>query len=103
MTITSKSKTTKDLVEKGDSAAVTAHLKKLDPIVAKSVEAIRKIILGCDKQIDERIKWNNPSFFYNGPMKDFDPKEYKREIAVFNLHKDRLMLVLPSGAKIADT
>jgi hypothetical protein len=33
-------------------------------------------------------------------MKPFDPKEYKREIAVFNLFKKRIMLVFPSGAKI---
>lgn len=33
-------------------------------------------------------------------MKPFDPKEYKREIAVFNLFKERIMLVFPSGAKV---
>jgi hypothetical protein len=35
-------------------------------------------------------------------MKPFDPKEYKREIAVFNLFKNRIMLVFPGGAKIND-
>jgi len=35
-------------------------------------------------------------------MKPFDPKEYKREIIVFNLYKGRIMLVFPSGAKIND-
>jgi hypothetical protein len=66
------------------------------------VESLRKIILGTDKEIGERIKWNNPSFYYSGEMKPFDPKEYKREIIVFNLYKGRIMLVFPSGAKLKD-
>jgi hypothetical protein len=82
---------------------VTVHIQKLDPTVGKIVEIIRQIILSSDKEIGERIKWNNPSFFYIGEMKPFDPKEYKREIAVFNLHKGRIMLVFPSGAKVNDT
>ena len=36
-------------------------------------------------------------------MKLFDPKEYKREIIVFNLYKGRILLVFPSGAKVNDT
>jgi hypothetical protein len=86
-----------------DPASVTAYIQKLDPTVGKIVEIIRQIILSRDKEIGERIKWNNPSFFYIGEMKPFDPKEYKREIAFFNLHKDKIMLVFPSGAKVNDT
>jgi len=85
-----------------DSEQVTEHIKKLDPAVAKIVQALRKIILSTDKEIGERIKWNNPSFYYTGEMKSFDPKEYKREIVVFNLFKNRIMLVFPSGAKVND-
>ncbi len=86
-----------------DPASVTAHIQKLDPTIGKIVEAIRQIILSTDKNIGERIKWNNPSCFYAGEMKPFDPKEYKREIVVFNLYKGRIMLVFPSGAKVNDT
>ena len=67
------------------------------------MEVIRQIILSTDKEIGERIKWNNPSFYYTGEMEPFDPKEYKREIIVFNLFKGRIMLVFPSGAKVNDT
>ena len=35
-------------------------------------------------------------------MKPFDPKEYKREIIVMNLFKERIMLVFPSGSKVKD-
>jgi hypothetical protein len=86
-----------------DQEEVTQHIKKLEPELRKVVETIRKIILTTDKEIGERIKWNNPSFYYTGEMKPFDPKEYKREIIVFNLFKGRIMLVFPSGAKVNDT
>lgn len=82
---------------------VTAHIAKLEPGLKKTVEAIREIILSTDKEIGEQVKWNNPAFYYTGKMKPFDPKEYKRDIAVFNLHKGRIMLVFPSGAKVNDT
>ena len=86
-----------------DEEQVSAHIAKLDPEFGKIIEAIRKIILSTDKEIGERIKWNNPSFYYTGEMKPFDPKEYKREIVVFNLYKGRIMLVFPSGAKVKDS
>jgi hypothetical protein len=93
----------KDFTPLTDQEQVTQHIKKLEPGLGKIVEVIRQIILSADKEIGERIKWNNPSFYYTGEMKPFDPKEYKREIAVFNLFKGRIMLVFPSGAKVNDT
>jgi len=85
-----------------DSEQVTQHIKKLGPGLGKIIQTLREIILDTDKEIGERIKWNNPSFYYTGEMKPFDPKEYKREIIVFNLYKGRIMLVFPSGAKVND-
>jgi hypothetical protein len=89
-------------VKPTDTEQVTAHIKKLDPSFGKIIEAIRQIVLKTDKEIGEHIKWNNPSFYYTGEMKPFDPKEYKREIIVMNLFKERIMLVFPSGAKVND-
>jgi len=85
-----------------DSEQVTEHIKKLDSAFGKIIEAIRQVILKSDKEVGEHIKWNNPSFYYTGEMKPFDPKEYKRDIIVMNLYKGRIMLVFPSGAKIKD-
>jgi len=85
-----------------DPDAVTAHIKNLNPELGVVVETIRQIILGADPFISERIKWNNPSFFYSGEIPPFDPKTYKREIAVFNLFKGRIMLVFPGGARVND-
>lgn len=85
-----------------DQEQVNAHIAKLDPEIAKVVAYLRKVILACSDDIGERIKWNNPSFYFTGEMEEFDPKEYKREIAVFNLFKGKIMLVFPSGAKVED-
>ena len=82
---------------------VTEHIQKLDLAIKDPIEALRQMILSTDNQIGEHIKWNNPSFYYTGPMAPFDPKEYKRDIIVMNLLKNRIMLVFPSGAKINDT
>lgn len=86
-----------------DQEQVSEHIAKLEPQIGEIIEAIRQIILNTDPEIGERIKWNNPSFYYTGEMRPFDPKEYKREIIVMNLHKNRIMLVFPSGAKVNDT
>lgn len=90
------------ITKSSDQQQVTDHIQKLEPALRDVLETLRKIILTTDKEIGERIKWNNPAFYYTGKMKPFDPKEYKSDIAVFNLHKGRIMLVFPSGAKVND-
>lgn len=86
-----------------DQQQVTEHIQKLDPVIRDAVETLRQIILDTDSEIAEHIKWNNPSFYYNCEMAPFDAKEYKRDLIVMNLHKNRIMLVFPSGAKVNDT
>ena len=86
-----------------DEEQVIAHIQKLETTLASTIQVVRQIILNTDKDIGERIKWNNPSFYYTGEMKPFDPKEYKREMIVMNLFKGRIMLVFPSGARVNDT
>ena len=91
-----------EAIKLSDKDQVTEHIKKLEPSLAKIVEYLRKTILKIDNEIGECIKWNNPCFYYTGEMKPFNPKEYKREIIVFNLFKGRIMLVFPGGGKIND-
>jgi len=81
---------------------VTAFIQKLEPTLAEIVEALRQIILATDPEIGEQIKWNSPSFHYTGEMKAFDPKEYKRDIVVVNIHKGYALLVFPTGANVKD-
>ena len=58
----------------------------------KALEEIREIILGTDKRITEHIKWNAPSFCFNGDDR-----------ITFNLSKnDRILLIFHRGAKVKD-
>lgn len=85
-------------------STVADYLDKLDHPLKEVAIALRKVILATDPQIGEQIKWNSPAFYYTGEMKPFDPKKYKRDIAVMHLRKkDQVLLVLPTGAKIPDT
>lgn len=82
---------------------VADYYKQSDHPLLAVVKALEKIILETDPEIAEQIKWNSPAFYYTGAMKPFDPKEYKRDIVVFNLHKkDLILLVFPTGATIDD-
>lgn len=85
-----------------DKELVTAFIHALPPETALVVESIRQIFLTADPRLGERIKWNNPSFYYTGELEQEDPKAYLRDFAVFHLHKGKIMLVFPSGARIAD-
>lgn len=82
---------------------VDQYLKTSSHPLINEVNALRKIIISTDKEIGEQIKWNSPAFFYTGEMKSFDPKEYKRDILVMNLHKKEfVLLIFPTGASITD-
>jgi hypothetical protein len=90
-------------LKKTDSELVTELIQKQEAGYGKLLEAVRKVILNTDKTIGEQIKWNSPAFYYTGEMKPFDPKEYKRDIVVYNLRNpDYVLLVFPTGAKIKD-
>ena len=82
---------------------VDAYVARLKHPLAQVVKNLRRIILSISNEIGEEIKWNAPTFFYAGPMRPTNPKEYRRYIVVFNLFsKDCIRLVFPSGAKIND-
>ena len=88
---------------KSTGEEVAEYFEKLDHPLKDAVQALRNIVLTAGEEIGEQIKWNSPSFCYTGKMKDFDPKDYKRDIVVFNLHKkDAVLLVFPTGAKVSD-
>ncbi len=83
-----------------DSEQVEQHIQKLPAGIQPAIEYLRRVLLSVDKEIAEHIKWNSPAFYYSGQMKAFDPKEYKRDILVMNLRKDKIMCVLPTGMRI---
>jgi hypothetical protein len=82
---------------------VTSYYQNTDHPLKEMIASLRKIILDSSVEIAEQIKWNSPAFYYSGEMQNFDPKEYKRDIVVMNLHKkDVVLLVFPTGAKVSD-
>ena len=84
--------------------SIEAYMSALDHPLKAVVELLRTIILGVDDTIAEQVKWNSPAFYYTGEMAEFDPKEYKRDIVVLNLHKkDSVLMVFPTGARINDS
>lgn len=83
---------------------VTEYIQKLDSPLAETITFLRQSILAINSEISEHIKWNSPSFYYSGEMKPFNPKEYKRDILVMNIHRGTtILLVFPTGTKITDT
>lgn len=91
------------LTKPSEPEMVDGYMAKLTHPLADVVAALRKIILNADREIGEEIKWNAPAFFYSGELPQFNPKEYKRHIIVFNLYrKDCIRLVFPSGARVKD-
>ena len=82
---------------------VEEYVSKLEAPEQDFVNYLRNYVPQIDPEISEQIKWNSCSFFYNGEMKPFDPKEYKRDLLVVNLHRGKFLLVFPTGAKINDS
>ena len=57
------------------------------------MQAVRDLIKGVNPAITEHIKWNAPSFCYNGDDK-----------VTMNLHaKDTIQLIFHRGAKVKDS
>jgi hypothetical protein len=90
--------------KKSEPQQVGAYVRAMKHPLKPVVEELRAIILNTDSAIGEEIKWNAPAFFYTGTMAEFDPKQHRRHVVVFNLFKkDCVRLVFPSGTRIRDT
>ena len=67
---------------------VDAFMKALRHPFKAEVQAVREIVLGANKKLAERVKWNAPSFYYGA------------DLGAFNLHQTeflQLILVFPNG------
>lgn len=86
--MTAKTKTSKLTEEK----QVNEWMNKLDPAIRPAVNAVRKIIKTAGPELNERIKWNAPSYYYKEDIVTFGPAR----------SKDKIMLVFhhPSIVKI---
>lgn len=82
------------------SEEVSQHINALADPHREIVVLLHEIFLNADPEIAAHIKWNSPGFYYNGQMKAFDAKQYKRDLAVVNLHRGNILIVFPTGNKI---
>ena len=73
------------------SEAVNQYMEKLDHPLKAEIERVRELILGSDSQITEHIKWNAPSFCYQGE----DRVTFRLFPAV-----DSIQLIFHRGAKV---
>lgn len=72
--------------------AVLDFIKSTKHPLKKEIEALRKIVLGAGTPLEERIKWNAPSFCFQGEDK-----------ITFNLSSaEKVQLVFHRGAKVKE-
>lgn len=68
-------------------------MQQLEHPLKAEIEQIRALVLGSDPDITEHIKWNAPSYQYDG-----------EDWLTLNLHhSDRIQLVFHRGAKVKDS
>jgi uncharacterized protein YdhG (YjbR/CyaY superfamily) len=70
-----------------DEEAVKSWLGKLDTATRKQVDAVRKIIRSSSPLLNERIKWNAPSYYYKEDIITFGPYKNGKLLLVFH-HPD---------------
>jgi len=72
-------------------------MNKLDPGMKPAVDAVRIIIRSAGPKLNERIKWNAPSYYYKEDILTFGPVRSKdKVILVFhhpNIVKIRSLLL----------
>lgn len=91
------------MAKSSKTLTVPQLLDELSHPLMPTIRALREMILAAHPLVAEEVKWNSPSFFYNGDMEPFDPKTYARDIVVLHLRKtDQVLMVFPTGARISD-
>jgi len=63
---------------------VNAWLDKQEPTVRKEIDAVRKLIKKAAPSLNERIKWNAPSYYTTVDLFTFGPYKNKRILLVFH-------------------
>jgi len=77
------------------AAEVREWMNKLDPELRSSINAVRKTIKTAVPQLNERIKWNAPSYYYKRDHPDNPGHFNEKDILTFGPTKgrDRIILV----------
>jgi len=67
-----------------DEELVNLWLKKLTPAVKKEIDAVRTIIKASSNKLNERIKWNAPSYYTSADILTFGPYKKDKILLVFH-------------------
>jgi uncharacterized protein YdhG (YjbR/CyaY superfamily) len=65
-------------------ADVATYLKAVPETFRPIVNAVRKIITASDKRLQERIKWNAPSYYFIEDLVTFGPIRKEKMVLVFH-------------------
>jgi hypothetical protein len=63
---------------------VSAWLARLEHPLKDVILAVRTIFLEADDRISETIKWQSPTFMYEGNLASIDPKARKHVAVLFH-------------------
>jgi hypothetical protein len=66
------------------SAEVDAWFDRYDNPQKGLVQAVRDVILSADPRVTETIKWQAPTFMYNGNLASFYPRSTKHASLMFH-------------------
>ena len=69
-----------------DREQVNEWMKKLDPEMKPAIDAVRKIIKTAGPKLNERIKWNAPSYYYKEDIVTFGPVRSKDKVILVFHH-----------------
>ena len=100
-----------------DPEQIKEWMSRLDASMKPAVDTVRKIIKAAAPQLNERIKWNAPSYYYKEDIVTFGPIRAKDKIILVFHHpsivkiksellegnfKDRRLVYLNSMKEIKD-
>jgi hypothetical protein len=71
-------------IPKPDDQQIAEFMDLLVHPLKKEIEAVRTIIKNADDKINERIKWNAPSYYYKADFVTFNPRNTKQVHLVFH-------------------
>ena len=78
-----------------DEENVREWLAKLDPATKKQVDAVRSIIKTASPKLNERIKWNAPSYYYKEDIVTFGPSRKKDQVLLVFHHPSIVKIKSP--------
>ena len=100
-----------------EAEQVNDWMDKLDASFKPSINAVRKIIKTAAAKLNERIKWNAPSYYYKEDIVTFGPTKAKDKVILVFHHpnivkirsellqgnyKDRRLVYLNSMKEVKD-